>query len=219
MVFKQHAIEAVRLTAESEAEHATRERRQAALLRHTQDFGSSIAGVTASLSGAADGMRQAAAAMSQSANAVHGEASDTSQSAAKSSHDLTAVAAAVEELIVSFSTIAQQVEVAATVARQAVQRAEASHGTMQGLSDATARIGDVVRLISDIASQTNLPPLMFRISRYIRCLKAISRGPYPWNTHDFAELAIRARRSRWCRCTPRPDRRKAHQPPHLPFQT
>ena len=27
---------------------------------------------------------------------------------------------------------------------------------MQGLSDATARIGDVVRLISDIASQTNL---------------------------------------------------------------
>jgi methyl-accepting chemotaxis protein len=141
------------------------------LLRHTQDFGSSIAGVMTSLSGAADGMRQAAAAMSQAANAVHGEASDTSQSATKSSQDLTAVAAAVEELIVSFSTIAQQVEVAATVARQAVQRAESSHSTMQGLADATARIGDVVRLISDIASQTNLPPLMLIISRYIRCLR------------------------------------------------
>ena len=46
--------------------------------------------------------------------------------------------------------------VAAAVARQAVERAEVSHGTMQGLSEATARIGDVVRLISDIASQTNL---------------------------------------------------------------
>ena len=170
MVFKQHAIDAVRLTAESEAEHATRERRQSVLLRHTQDFGSSIAGVMTSLSGAADGMRQAAAAMSQAANAVHGEASDTSQSATKSSQDLTAVAAAVEALIVSFSTIAQQVEVAATVARQAVQRAESSHSTMQGLADATARIGDVVRLISDIASQTNLPPLMLRISCYIRWL-------------------------------------------------
>ena len=171
MVFKQHAIEVLRLTSETETARATRERRQAALVQHTQDFGSSISGVTASLSGAADGMRQAAQAMSQSANAVHGEASDTSQAAGKSSQDLTAVAAAVEELTTSFGAIAQQVTVAATVARQAVERAEASHGTMQGLSDATARIGDVVRLISDIASQTNLPPLMLRISRYIRCLR------------------------------------------------
>ena len=170
MVFKQHAIEALRRTSETETARATRERRQAALVQHTQDFGSSISGVTASLSGAADGMRQAAEAMSQSANAVHGEASDTSQAAGKSSQDLTAVAAAVEELTTSFGAIGQQVTVAATVARQAVERAEASHGTMQGLSDATARIGDVVRLISDIASQTNLPPLMLRISRYIRSL-------------------------------------------------
>ena len=79
MVFKQHAIEVLHLTSETETARATRERRQAALAEHTQDFGSSISGVTASLSGAADGMRQAAQAMSQSANAVHGEASDTSQ--------------------------------------------------------------------------------------------------------------------------------------------
>jgi methyl-accepting chemotaxis protein len=37
-----------------------------------------------------------------------------------------------------------------------VQRADTSHATMQGLSEATVRIGDVVHLISDIASQTNL---------------------------------------------------------------
>ncbi len=156
MVFKQHAIEALHQTSETETARATRERRHAALAQHTQDFGSSISGVTDSLSGAADGMRQAAQAMSRSASAVHGEASDTSHAVAKSSQDLTAVAAAVEQLTTSFGAIAQQVTVAASVARQAVHRAELSHGTMQGLSDATARIGDVVRLISDIASQTNL---------------------------------------------------------------
>jgi hypothetical protein len=32
---------------------------------------------------------------------------------------------------------------------------------MQGLSDATVRIGDVVHLINNIASQTNLPALYF----------------------------------------------------------
>jgi methyl-accepting chemotaxis protein len=37
-----------------------------------------------------------------------------------------------------------------------VRGAEASRSTMQGLAEATARIGDVVHLISDIAGQTNL---------------------------------------------------------------
>jgi methyl-accepting chemotaxis protein len=37
-----------------------------------------------------------------------------------------------------------------------VNRAEASQGTMRGLAEATARIGDVVHLISNIAGQTNL---------------------------------------------------------------
>jgi hypothetical protein len=34
--------------------------------------------------------------------------------------------------------------------------AQATGATVQGLSDAAARIGDVVRLIGDIAGQTNL---------------------------------------------------------------
>jgi methyl-accepting chemotaxis protein len=42
------------------------------------------------------------------------------------------------------------------VARRAVARADASQGTMRGLAEATARIGDVVHLISNIAGQTNL---------------------------------------------------------------
>jgi methyl-accepting chemotaxis protein len=62
----------------------------------------------------------------------------------------------VEELTAGVGAIAHQVAAAAVVARKAVQRADASHATMQRLTDATARIGDVVRLISEIAAQTNL---------------------------------------------------------------
>ncbi len=155
-VFKRQAIEAERLAAEQAAARATRERRQVALEQHTQDFGTSVAGVMGSLAESSTKMRAAAEAMAAAAKSVHTEAHATSAGAAKSSQDLTAVAAAVEELTSSVGEITRQVAASADVARQAVQRAEASHSTMKGLSDATARIGDVVHLISDIAGQTNL---------------------------------------------------------------
>ncbi len=155
-VFKEHAVEVERLAREQEAARAAKERRSAAMEQYTQDFGSSISGVMATLAGSAEGMRHAADAMAQAAKAVHGEAQSTAADAGKSSQDLTAVAAAVEELNASVGEISRQLAEATTVAQQAVARADSSHATMQGLSEATARIGDVVHLISDIASQTNL---------------------------------------------------------------
>jgi methyl-accepting chemotaxis protein len=155
-VFKENMIKADQLAATEKAAQATRERRQAAMERYTQDFGASVSGVMASLASAAETMRVASQTMEQATDAVHSEAQGTTASAARSSQDLVGVATAVEQMTSSVAEIARQVTTAADVARQAVQRAEASHGTMQGLSDATTRIGDVVHLISEIAGQTNL---------------------------------------------------------------
>ena len=155
-VFKENAIEAQRLAEEKETARAHNVQRQAAMEQHTQDFGASISGVMATLARSAEDMRRAAEAMAEATSTVRTEASGTAQGAAKSSQDLTAVAAAVEELNSSVGEISRRLAEAAEVARQAVQRADSSHATMQGLSEATARIGDVVRLISDIAGQTNL---------------------------------------------------------------
>jgi methyl-accepting chemotaxis protein len=124
--------------------------------RHTQEFGSSIADVMSSLGESAANMRRASDAMSQAATAVHEEASGTALGATRSSEDLTTVAAAVEELTSSVAEISRQVATAAEVAQQAVARAETSHSTMQSLTEATGRIGDVVHLINNIAGQTNL---------------------------------------------------------------
>ena len=153
---RQALREGDRLAAEQQATQAAKARRQAEMAQHTQDFGNSISGVMASLSGAAETMRRAAEAMSAAAGSVHDEASGTSSGAARSSQDLTAVAAAIEQLNASVAEISRQLAEATGVAGQAVQRAESSHATMQGLSAATVRIGNVVHLISDIASQTNL---------------------------------------------------------------
>jgi methyl-accepting chemotaxis protein len=155
-IFKESMVKTDQLEATQAAERAARERRQAAMELHTQDFGTSIAGVMGTLGEASAKMRKAAESMAAAASEVRLEAHETSQGAAKSSADLTAVAAAVEELTSSVAEITRQVAASADVARQAVRRAEASRTTMAGLSEATVRIGDVVHLINNIAGQTNL---------------------------------------------------------------
>jgi methyl-accepting chemotaxis protein len=156
VVFKDNMIEADRLAALQTAERAAKERRQIAIDQHTQDFGTSISGVMASLVSSAGGMGQAADAMSRAASAVHGQASGTAAGAGQSSQELITVAAAVEEMTASIDEIARQVSAAAEVAREAVHQAETGQASIRGLADATSRIGDVVGLISSIAGQTNL---------------------------------------------------------------
>ncbi len=57
---------------------------------------------------------------------------------------------------VSTSEIGRQVAESARVAHEAVAEAERTSDTVRGLAEAAHRIGEVVKLISDIASQTNL---------------------------------------------------------------
>ena len=61
-----------------------------------------------------------------------------------------------EELAVSVSEIGRQVAESTSIAHQAVREAEATDRSVSGLNTAAGRIGDVVRLISDIAARTNL---------------------------------------------------------------
>jgi methyl-accepting chemotaxis protein len=155
-VFKQNLVEAERVAAQQAAARGARARRQDALEQHTEAFGNEVSAVMASLAAAAESLHAASVATQEASAAVHREAAVTSDSAGRSSQDLTSVAAAVEELTASFVEISRQVTTAAEVSRQAVARAEAGQESIHGLTNATARIGDVVRLISDIAGQTNL---------------------------------------------------------------
>ena len=66
------------------------------------------------------------------------------------------VAAASEELASSVSEISRQVEASARIAGEAVEQAKKTDARIGQLSQAAARIGDVVDLIQTIAGQTNL---------------------------------------------------------------
>jgi methyl-accepting chemotaxis protein len=155
-VFRQHIVASERLAARQAEAQATRARRQELMERSTEAFGTSISTVLETLTTSTAGMRQAADTMARTSATLHDEATTTSEGAARSSRDLTSVAESVEQLTASVHEISRQVATAAEVSRKAVRRTEASQQSIRGLSDSTARIGDVVRLINEIAGQTNL---------------------------------------------------------------
>ena len=144
------------LTAARLKEQAARDRRQAAMDKHTQDFGTSISGVMASLGQSAGKMRAAADAMSQAATRTRDSTSGAVEGANTSARDLNSVAVAAEQMAASIGEISRQVAHVTTAVHTAVDRASETDAKVASLATAADRIGDVVRLISDIAGQTNL---------------------------------------------------------------
>ena len=78
------------------------------------------------------------------------EASETAMA------NVEAVSAAASELATSIQEISKQVGQSASIAAQAMRDAEKTNGTVLGLAATANKIGEVVKLINDIAAQTNL---------------------------------------------------------------
>lgn len=119
-------------------------------------FEASMGGVLDRLDGAEAALRQANASLGATATEAAAQAAGTVDAADQASRNVQSVAAATEEMAASIGAIAREVGQAAGAARNAVGEVARTDGTVRGLSDAAARIGEVLRLISDIAGQTNL---------------------------------------------------------------
>ena len=156
VVFHHNAEEAQRLEGEAERVRIAKDRRQTAIDQHTQDFGTAATGVMAMLVQAADTMRKTAGEMTAAAQQTRETAERTAGNANASAQNLSAVAAAAEEMSASIQEISQQVARATQAAHEAVERTSATDAKVAGMAAAAERVGDVVRLISDIAGQTNL---------------------------------------------------------------
>jgi methyl-accepting chemotaxis protein len=125
-------------------------------LKIADDFEQSVKGVVDAVASAATELQ----ASSQSMSATAEETSRQSTTVAAASEEATAnvqtVASAAEELSASVMEISRQVTKSVQIAGAAVEEAKKTDTTVQGLATAAQKIGDVVKLISDIAGQTNL---------------------------------------------------------------
>ncbi|NFV80168.1 methyl-accepting chemotaxis protein [Magnetospirillum aberrantis] len=155
-VFKDNMIRADQLAAEQQAEQAAREQRARTIEALTSRFDQAVTGVLAVVSGASTEMEATAQAMTATAGQTNQRAASVASATEQTSASLQTVASAAEELSKSIVEIGQQVDMASQASRSASAEADATNATVQSLADSSARIGEVVGLINDIASQTNL---------------------------------------------------------------
>ncbi len=115
-----------------------------------------IAGASRSLSRSSTELSAVADRMTGAAAQTADRAGSVSSAAEQISTSIQMVSAGTEEMGPSIHEIARQTSDAARVAGEAVTAAEQTNATMRRLSDSSAEIDEVIKLISSIAKQTNL---------------------------------------------------------------
>ena len=155
-VLQANSSERLRLERAAADDRAARDRRQAAMERQTQDFGTVISGVLTRLTGAAGKMSDTAQHLADGTSRTRRSATQTAEGSTASSRDLATVAAATVELSASVDEISRRVADTTTATREAVGRSSETDATFVNLAGLAERIGDVGRTISGIAGQTNL---------------------------------------------------------------
>ncbi|MGI4795588.1 MAG: methyl-accepting chemotaxis protein [Janthinobacterium lividum] len=122
----------------------------------TLDFETKIGNLVGSLSTAAGNLQDTARLMSGTAVETTREATSVASAAEQASMNVQTVAAAAEQLNCSISEISRHVTHSSGMTGRAVQDAQRTNTIVQALAEDAEKIGQVVSLISNIASQTNL---------------------------------------------------------------
>jgi methyl-accepting chemotaxis protein len=155
-VLRVTAKEADRLAAEEATARSAREGRARTIETLTGTFDDAASGVLNVVAGAATEMEATAQSMSHTAERTNRQAATVAAAADEASSNVQNVAAASEELSKSIAEIGRQVEQSSRVSQSAVEDAVRTNATVRSLADNSARIGDVIKLITGIAAQTNL---------------------------------------------------------------
>ena len=156
-IFKDNAIriaeveaEKNRLAAQTEQDRKSGLRELASRLEHA------VKDIADAVKQSAQRMHDGAATMSGAAERTKSQSGAVASASEQASANVQTVASAAEELSASIREIGQQAQNSATVARRAAEQASRTTATMEGLSQAADRIGEVINLINSIAAQTNL---------------------------------------------------------------
>ena len=156
LIFKENMIKAKELAAKEAEAIGARVARAARVNDLTARFDSDISSVLKSVASASTELQATASSMTATAEETSSQATAVAAATEEASANVQTVAVASEELASSVTEIGRQVALSATIARNAVTEADRTNTTVQGLCNEAAGIGDVVKLISEIAGQTNL---------------------------------------------------------------
>jgi methyl-accepting chemotaxis protein len=130
--------------------------RRTELIAFADDFEAAVGAIVSNVSASAVQLESAAGTLTRTAETTQGLSSKVAGASEQASSNMQSVAAATEELSMSVDEIGRRVRESNKIAEAAVIQAEQTDGRIGKLSRAAQQIGDVVKLITAIAEQTNL---------------------------------------------------------------
>ena len=119
-------------------------------------FSRSIKSALENLNGTVQSLDGVSKQMAEQSTSASMQASSVASAAEQASHNVQTVASASEELSASIQEISGRIQESSSITQKAAKEANETRGKVAGLSEATAKISEVIQLINDIASQTNL---------------------------------------------------------------
>ena len=156
-VFKDGLIRMRALELETvQARMAAEEQRKAGMRQMADHFEQAVGGIIAMVSSSATELQATAQTLTVTATETASQSITVAAAAEEAGANVQTVASAAEELGSSVQEIGRQVSGSSDLAQTAVGEADQTLRLVQALSQASTRIGDMVGLISTIASQTNL---------------------------------------------------------------
>ena len=150
----RNAAEEAEIKRRADAAAAAERRRT--MVELADGFERAVGGIVGTVSSSATELQATASTMTATATETATQSTTVAAAAEEAASNVNTVAAAAEELGSSVQEIGRQVSGSARLAQQAVLAADQTAALVQALSQTSARIGDMVGMISGIAGQTNL---------------------------------------------------------------
>ncbi|TYC60627.1 HAMP domain-containing protein [Rhodobacterales bacterium] len=156
-VFRDNLIRTTELehASAAEKERAENEKREE-METIAADFENTVLGISNNIIEKLELLTGSAGSLSSIANTTTDQAMSVSAAAEQATNNVNTVASATEELSASIKAITDQIRSSSDISQSAATEVERSNQAVTTLQQVVARIGDVTKLITDIAEQTNL---------------------------------------------------------------
>jgi methyl-accepting chemotaxis protein len=156
-VFRSNSQERARLrTEQAAATAAAIEQRKSDLRNFVEEFRGGVGGILDKVLTSSGEFERVARQLTDLARSTADLSARSAGASENASEHVRSAASASDELTQSISEITRRVQESNKISAEAVRQAEATDQRIAQLSEAGARIGDVVKLITSIAEQTNL---------------------------------------------------------------
>jgi len=154
--FKNQLLINKKLTSEAQAAQETELEKSRRREKLTTEFDGAIRGVISAMDGIVQSVQSSSVDLHGAADQTSRQSAAVASAAEQASSNIQTVASAAEQLGASTQEISRRVQDTTRISQEAVTGVQTADATIDSLSTGAQKIGEIVTLISDIASQTNL---------------------------------------------------------------